>query len=108
MKITIDTASDSHDHIRRIIALLKGIVGESVQEVAQPSNIFDSPAPSGGSALSNFFDSSPAPTSPPESPAPAPSVEVLKELNAPQEPQKVDLWGNPKKEDDKEFPVEVY
>lgn len=104
MKITIDTASDSHDHIRRIIALLKGIVGE-VSESA-PTNVFDSPAPAGGSVLGGFFDSSPASTPTPESPAPAPSVDILKELNAPQEPQKVDLWGNPKKDDDP--PVEVY
>jgi hypothetical protein len=29
-------------------------------------------------------------------------------LNAPKEPAKVDVWGNPKKDDDTSFKVEVY
>jgi len=41
MKITIDTKEDSHDEIKRIITMLKHLVGENAVSNA-PKNIFES------------------------------------------------------------------
>jgi hypothetical protein len=102
MRISIDTATDSHDHIRKVIDLLRQMIGESHSSSApsSSSNVFE---PQGASPFAGIFgDSAPAaPAAPaPESPPAAPAD--------PSQPQVVDLWGNPKKPDDQEFPVEVY
>ncbi len=108
MRISIDTATDSHEHIRKVIDLLRNLVGESSGSGgSSSSNIFDNPAPAAPFA-GIFGDApaapAPAPSSEPSSP---PAVEILKDLNAPKTPQAVDLWGNPK-DPDKDPPVEVY
>ncbi len=51
MKITIDTASDSHDQIRKAIRLLQSIIEHDPASGSR--NIFDSPS-------ADIFSSSPA------------------------------------------------
>ncbi len=105
MQISIDTSKDSHDHIKHVISMLQRIVDAS--SVASS----DASAPFAGL----FGDSTPHPIEPhtpsPGLPPPAPENPLthLQELNAPKDesPKAVDLWGNPKKEDDNP-PVEVY
>lgn len=52
MKITIDTKEDSHEDIRKVVALLSNISSGNVSRVGS-SNIFDDPSPSVGSAPEN-------------------------------------------------------
>jgi len=47
MKITIDTANDSKEELRKLISMLQSIVGE------KPADIFTEPAPSEG--IFNMF-----------------------------------------------------
>jgi hypothetical protein len=107
MQISIDTSKDSHDHIKHVISMLQRIVDSSNTSVSSTS---DASAPFAGL----FGDSAPHPIEPhpisPGLPPPAPDpLTHLQELNAPKDdsPKAVDLWGNPKKEDDNP-PVEVY
>ena len=96
MKITIDTASDSHEHIRHVIGLLQRVVGEVSQVQAAISSVDTN---SGNPFAGIFGDSTPA--QPPQnaqtgglqgtSAQPAPPSE--------QQPQVIDLWGRQKKDD---------
>ncbi|HSU72635.1 MAG TPA: hypothetical protein VLJ21_02190 [Candidatus Binatia bacterium] len=97
MEITINTTTDSHEHIRKVIDLLKHLVGENAAVSSPP--VADSSAAFAGI----FGDNAPAvPTLPMDNPptqdAPSPTA---------QQPQVVDIWGNPKKPDP-DVGVEVY
>lgn len=63
MKITIDTKEDSHNDIRKVIRLLKHLIGEShsnfepsTHEKPKPKNIFEDDSPSVGGMFSMFGD----------------------------------------------------
>ena len=61
MKITIDTKEDSHQEIKKVIALLTHLIGET----PQTKNIFDNSKPTEESNnLFSIFDNPPTP--PPE------------------------------------------
>lgn len=64
VKLTIDTASDSHDHIKHVIDLLQRIVGVSATSSAPaPMAMFDAPA--AANPLGDLFgapQASPAPS----------------------------------------------
>ncbi len=107
MQISIDTSKDSHEHIKHMIQMLQRLVGDTTNTPS--SSVSDS-----SSAFADMFsDSAPHPVVPhtpsPGLPPPTDPLTNLQELNAPKEasPRAVDLWGNPKKEDDNP-PVEVY
>ena len=77
MKITIDTAHDSHMDIRKVIRMLQHLVGEEQQsssgyssEQSSNRNIFESSEPATPSMF-GMFDSTPAPAQQSE---PAPSM----------------------------------
>ncbi len=80
MKITIDTKEDSHEDIRKILALLSQMVNKEVPS----SNVFENPTSSELPNLMSIFDSSsqtPQPAEPaiPEQPSQAqrmPKVEL--------------------------------
>ncbi len=56
MKITIDTAQDSHQDIRNVIRMLQHLVGKA----DVPKNIFENKPSEDTTGFANFFDS-PAP-----------------------------------------------
>jgi hypothetical protein len=96
MQISIDTSTDSHEHIRKVIELLKHVVGDSSSSSAPAS------AETTSNAFAGIFGDSASPglpmSTPPTQDAPAPTS---------QQPQVVDVWGNPKKPDP-DIGVEVY
>lgn len=63
--MTIDTASDSHDHIKHVIDLLQRVVGASSAPPSAPApmSMFDSPqqAPQGATGLMDMFGAPAAP-----------------------------------------------
>ena len=96
MEITVNTSTDSHDHIRKVIDLLRNLVGEQ----ASSSNSSGSSSSDAASPFAGMFgDSAPAPE--------LPSAPVQMDIPpaAPTQPQSVDIWGNPKKPDPG---IEVY
>lgn len=104
MEITINTSTDSHDHIRKVIDLLKHLVGDTS---SSSSSSATPPVTDSSTAFAGIFgDSSPAPQ----------ADNTLPMMNAPtqdapsptaQQPQVVDVWGNPKKPDS-DPNIEVY
>ncbi|RJQ21895.1 hypothetical protein C4580_01905 [Candidatus Woesearchaeota archaeon] len=62
MKLSIDTQADSKDDLRKVIALLQGIIGEELRT----TNLAESPLPSTDvSGLMSLFDNTPAQNTPP-------------------------------------------
>jgi|GEM_PF-5855634 len=98
MEIKIDTSKDSHEHIRKVIELLKHVVGEQSAS-SSASATFDVPA---ANPFAGMFGD-------PAAPAEAPAAPVVPETPpaAPSQPQAVDIWGNPKKPDP-DIGIEVY
>ena len=70
MKITIDTKEDSHEDIKKILALLSQMVNKD----APVSNVFENPASSELPNLMGMFDASNTPQSNSE---PAPQTQTL-------------------------------
>ena len=83
MKLSIDTSMDSKDDLKKVIQLLKMIVGDDVHT----TNLSESPLPSTDvSSLMSLFDQTPAPASAsqPALGAPAPREELTDPSSLPQ------------------------
>lgn len=79
MQISIDTSKDSHDDIRRAIALLQSLVGGS-EPRSNAGDIFENPMPGEGSSqpaaaapsLFSMFDGGPSTMTAAQAAAPSP------------------------------------
>lgn len=85
MKLSIDTSMDSKDDLKKVIQLLKMIVGDDVHT----TNLAESPLPSTDvSGLMSLFDQTPAQPQPaPNTPAlgaPTPREELTDPTSLPQ------------------------
>lgn len=115
MRISIDTATDSHEHIRKVIDLLRHIVDGT----SSPSSSVVEPASSPFGDMFGDAPSTPEPTpAPPTEPAPDPTGTLpgMPQTMNPSStldqntPPTVDLWGN-QKEPEKKDPsddIETY
>jgi hypothetical protein len=72
MKITIDTKEDSHEDIKKILALLSQMVNKD----APQSNVFENPQSSELPNLMGMFDTSTPQANPEPAPTTLPKVEL--------------------------------
>ena len=118
MRISVDTATDSHEHIRKVIDLLRHIVDGTASVVEQPSNPFgdmfgsSTPEPTPSPPDPTPTDPTPEPTEP--SPDPTGTVPGVPQTINPSstldqsQPPTVDVWGNQKEQKDPPDDIETY
>jgi hypothetical protein len=114
MQISIDTEKDSQVHIQHVIDLLQKIINasgssaSSSESSAPFADLFGSSSPPAPTSDTSNVITDQQTSNQASSPTEENTADLLASLNAPKEPAKVDVWGNPKKDDDTSFKVEVY
>lgn len=95
MQITIDTSSDSHEHIKRAIKMLQSIVGEDAVSNA-PEAASSAPAPMdifGGSSGGDIFSNAPAENTAESAPA-EDNAPVMNMFDAPAQPSQIQILSD--------------
>lgn len=93
MKITIDTSTDSHEHIKRAIRMLQSIVGEEAMPDS-PEPAPGAPAPMdifGGSSGGDIFSNAPTEPNAPENAPAENSAPFMGIFDAPSPPSQIQI-----------------
>ena len=96
MKITIDTSTDSHEHIRRAIKMLQSIIGEEAMSNS-PETALSNPSPMdifGGSSGENILSNAPAESNAPENTAAENNASVMSIFDAPSQPSQIQILSD--------------
>ena len=96
MQITIDTSTDTHDHIKRAIKMLQSIVGEEAMSNA-PESSSAAPVPMdifGGSSGGDIFSNAPAESSASESASAEDNAPVMNMFNVPSSSSQIQILSD--------------